>query len=61
MMDIEFPGLDSVHRTRWHAERIGALAVYCSDGRWGEAFDEFCHRHLQLRDLVVTQCPRVLK
>jgi hypothetical protein len=33
---------------RWHAERIGALAVYCSDGRWGEAFDEFCHRHLQI-------------
>jgi carbonic anhydrase-like protein len=31
---------------RWHEERIGALALYCSDGRWGEAFDEFCHRHL---------------
>src|SRR6476659_10526806 len=33
---------------RWHADRIGALALYCSDGRWGEAFDEFCHRHLQI-------------
>jgi hypothetical protein len=33
---------------RWHPERIGALAVYCSDGRWGEAFDEFCHMHLNL-------------
>ena len=33
---------------RWHAERIGALALYCSDGRWGEAFDEFCHKHLQI-------------
>jgi hypothetical protein len=33
---------------RWHPERIGALALYCSDGRWGEGFDEFCHRHLQL-------------
>jgi len=33
---------------RWHSERIGALALYCSDGRWGEAFDEFCHRHLQI-------------
>jgi GYF domain 2 len=32
----------------WHAERIGAMALYCSDGRWGEAFDEFCHRHLQI-------------
>jgi hypothetical protein len=31
---------------RWNPERIGALALYCSDGRWGEAFDEFCHRHL---------------
>lgn len=30
----------------WNPERIGALALYCSDGRWGEAFDEFCHRHL---------------
>src|SRR4051812_45428839 len=33
---------------RWHEERIGALALYCSDGRWGEAFDEFCHKHLQI-------------
>jgi hypothetical protein len=30
----------------WHPERIGALALYCSDGRWGEAFDEFCHKRL---------------
>jgi hypothetical protein len=33
---------------RWHPERIGALALYCSDGRWGESFDEFCHRYLQI-------------
>jgi hypothetical protein len=33
---------------RWHSERIGALTLYCSDGRWGEAFDEFCHKHLQI-------------
>ena len=33
---------------RWHPERIGAMALYCSDGRWGEAIDEFCHRHLQI-------------
>jgi hypothetical protein len=32
----------------WHAERIGALALYCSDGRGGEAFDEFCHRRLAI-------------
>jgi hypothetical protein len=33
---------------RWHPERIGALALYCSDGRWGDAFDDFCHKHLQI-------------
>jgi len=35
----------TAHET-WNAERIGALALYCCDGRWGEAFDEFCHRRL---------------
>jgi hypothetical protein len=30
----------------WTSERIRALAIYCSDGRWGEAFDEFCHECL---------------
>ena len=30
----------------WDPERVGALALYCSDGRWGEAFDEFCHKRL---------------
>jgi hypothetical protein len=33
---------------RWHEERIRALALYCSDGRWGEACDEFCQKHLQV-------------
>ena len=34
---------------RWgRVEEIGALALYCSDGRWGEAFDDFCHKHLQI-------------
>jgi carbonic anhydrase-like protein len=42
--DLPLPVFTSTER--WHAERIGALALYCSDGRWGEAFDEFCHRHL---------------
>lgn len=31
---------------RWQAERVGAMAIYCSDGRWGDACDEFCHRSL---------------
>jgi hypothetical protein len=32
----------------WNPERIHALAIYCSDGRWGEAFDEFCQCGLHL-------------
>jgi hypothetical protein len=32
----------------WDPERIRAMALYCSDGRWGLAFDEFCHKHLQI-------------
>jgi hypothetical protein len=33
---------------RWRPERVRALALTCSDGRWGGAFDEFCHRHLRI-------------
>ena len=29
-------------------ERIGAAAVYCSDGRYGEQMDEFLHKSLGL-------------
>lgn len=32
----------------WNEQRIRALAMYCSDGRWGDAFDDFCHRSLQI-------------
>jgi hypothetical protein len=32
----------------WNEQRIRALAMYCSDGRWGDAFDEFCHRSLMV-------------
>lgn len=32
----------------WDEERIHAMALYCSDGRWGLAFDEFCHKHLRI-------------
>jgi hypothetical protein len=35
-----------VSSEKWNPDRIGALAMYCSDGRWGDAFDEFCHCHL---------------
>lgn len=29
-------------------ERIGAVAIYCSDGRYNEQFDEFLHTRLGL-------------
>jgi hypothetical protein len=32
----------------WDPDRIRAMALYCSDGRWGLAFDEFCHKHLRI-------------
>jgi hypothetical protein len=32
----------------WNPDRIRALAIYCSDGRWGAAFDEFCHKALHM-------------
>jgi len=35
-------------RETWNPERIHALAIYCSDGRWGNAFDEFCHEVLSI-------------
>ena len=43
---MNFPTFASSHD--WNPERIRAMAIYCSDGRWGEAFDEFCHEGLQL-------------
>src|SRR3954468_9853747 len=49
-MDLgpDLPLADFTSTFRWNNERIGAMALYCSDGRWGEAFDEFCHRHFQI-------------
>lgn len=32
----------------WQDQRVGALVIYCSDGRWNEAFDEFCHHSLMI-------------
>ena len=42
--DLPMPVFTSTEA--WSDKRVGALAVYCSDGRWSEAFDEFCHRGL---------------
>ena len=33
---------------KFDANRVGAAAVYCSDGRWGDQCDELLHRGLQL-------------
>jgi carbonic anhydrase-like protein len=43
---MERPVFESTHT--WEEQRIRALAIYCSDGRWGEAFDEFCHEGLSI-------------
>ncbi len=43
-----FPPLVFTSREHWNPDRIGAIALYCSDGRWGDAFDEFCHQHLHI-------------
>jgi len=37
-----------VFRDSFPSARIGAAAIYCSDGRFGEAFDEFLHTELGL-------------
>ena len=33
---------------RFHESRLRAAAVYCSDGRFGEQFDDFLHHALKL-------------
>jgi|ERR1041385_5243602 hypothetical protein len=37
-----------ISKQPWNPERIHAMAIYCSDGRWGEAFDEFCQDGLRI-------------
>ena len=45
-MDLgpDLPLADFTSTFRWNNERIHAMALYCSDGRWGESFDEFLAR-----------------
>jgi hypothetical protein len=45
-MPVLAPAFTSSHP--FHAERIHAVAMYCSDGRYGEQFDEFLHEALGL-------------
>jgi len=37
-----------VSSTPFEPQRVHALAVYCSDGRYGDHIDEFLHRCLEL-------------
>lgn len=50
VMDLgpDLPLTDFTSTWSWDEERIHAMALYCSDGRWGLAFDEFCQRHLRI-------------
>src|SRR5262245_22151502 len=47
-LDRDLPMADFTSSLQWDSERIHALALYCSDGRWGHAFDEFCQSHLKI-------------
>lgn len=44
--DLPMPVFTST--SSFEIARIGALALYCSDGRYGDAFDDFCHRRLDI-------------
>jgi hypothetical protein len=44
----DLPLADFTSSWQWDEERIHAMALYCSDGRWGLAFDEFCQKHLRI-------------
>jgi hypothetical protein len=44
----DLPLADFTSSWAWDEERIHAMALYCSDGRWGLAFDEFCQKHLRI-------------
>src|SRR5438093_4996259 len=45
---LEPPRLVYASATPFDERRVGAAAVYCSDGRYGEQMDEFLHEHLRL-------------
>ncbi len=43
--DVSLPFVSTIG---FDADRIHAAAIYCSDGRFGEAFDDFIYRGLKL-------------
>jgi hypothetical protein len=48
VMPVTGKALPYVSTVPFEHERIGAAAVYCSDGRYGEQMDEFLHHCLGL-------------
>ncbi len=48
MKNFEDPGITQGNVLRFDENRIRAAAVYCSDGRFGEFFDDFLHNNLKL-------------
>ena len=48
--NMSSPDAVTVHTSpvRFQESRIRAAAIYCSDGRFGEAFDDFLHNILKL-------------
>lgn len=45
---IDFCRMLYESKSKYNASRIHAAAIYCSDGRVGEHFDEFLQQHLEL-------------
>ena len=45
---VALPPATFVSQHKWREQRMGAVAVYCSDGRWGDAVDELCHECLKI-------------
>ena len=50
IIDVQTESPNSIYTatTPFEGKRVGAAAVYCSDGRFGEAMDEFLHEGLAL-------------
>src|SRR5438874_2344665 len=48
MRIVQQTALVYASRVAFDERRVGAAAVYCSDGRWGEQMDEFLHEGLSL-------------
>ena len=56
--DMDTRETEIVYETavRFDENRIRDAAVYCSDGRFGEHFDDFLHNALNCRGTTVSPC-----